>query len=112
VSLNGVHSDKLASGMPDRLLAVRYVRRAAGFWVAVHLFLGVVSGGVVLALDPPAALLLFAIAGGLGVFDATKRHELLFLQNLGVPRSMVAVLWIATAATLELSAHLVSLAVR
>ena len=78
--------------------------------MAVHIFFGLVTGGAVVALDPLTSLLLFAIAGGLGVFDAMKRDELLFLQNLGVHRSMVAVVWIATAATLELSAHVALLA--
>ncbi len=105
VSLGGVRIETFASTWPDRLLARKYVWRAAAFWAAVHLFLWVVSGGEVIGLDPVAALALAAMGGWLGVFDAMKRDELPFLRNLGVYPSTVAAVWICVTVTLEVAAH-------
>lgn len=106
VSLHGVRIEKLSATWPDRLLALAYVRRAAAFWAAIHIFLWIVGNGAIMSLAPLPAVTLVGIAGGLGVFDAMKRDELLFLRNLGVHPAMVAVIWIGVAALLELSAHL------
>ncbi len=105
VSLNGVRTTRLSAPWPDRLLAWAYVRRAAAFWGSLHVFLWIVSGATVTALEPLPALAMVAMAGGLGVFDAKKRHELLFLRNLGVRPAMVAAVWLGTATLLEMSMH-------
>ena len=102
----------LAVSWPDRLLSLKYIQRAAGFWTAVHFFLWIVSGGEIIGLDPVAALALAAIGGWLGVFDALKRDELPFLRNLGVYPSMVAVIWTGVAVMLEIGAHVLSRYVR
>jgi len=101
-----------ATNWPDRLLGVAFIRRAAALWTAIHIFVLAGSGGTVMSLEPLPAIAMVAMAAGLGVFDAKKRHELLLLQNMGVRPAMVMAIWAGVALLLETLATLAEAAWR
>jgi hypothetical protein len=87
----------------DPLHALRMLRRAALFWVAVRgslLFLSV--AGVALALSPAGVLLVTGIVAVLCHVDARFMREDIFYANLGTPAWAPAV----TGAALSLAAEL------
>ena len=65
--------------------------------------LAVLTGGDVIVLPALAASVLVLVAGAVGILEARRRNEILFLQNLGVPRAVTAISWMGVAAILEVS---------
>jgi hypothetical protein len=87
------------------------LRRSAFTWLAVRIFVAVCVAflGELLVL-PPHPLLLSPVAGlgvvltvgAIGLMDARRRNEDLFLANLGVSRTQIAVTAAMPALVLEL----------
>lgn len=88
---------------PDRVFLRAYLPRAALVWAAVHVVLGVLTAGDVIVLPILAAGMLVLVVGAVGTLEMRRRHETLFLQNLGVSRAMAAICWMVVPAVLELS---------
>lgn len=88
---------------PDRVFLRVYVRRAALGWAAVHAVLAGLTQAEVIVLPSLASAILLLVIGFGGVLDAQRRNEILFLQNLGVPRAVTAISWMCVAAALEAS---------
>ncbi len=71
-------------------------------WLALHIFLFVVSGGDILALGTRAALVFAVIGAVVGHADTSRRHEYGLLGNLGFPRQAPEAIWAATMIVLEI----------
>jgi hypothetical protein len=76
--------------------------RAAIVWLLAHGIIWAVSGGGVIRLAWRASLVFAGFAAWLGYIDAKRRHELLFLGNLGIHRASVPAVWFLVVALLEL----------
>ena len=83
----------------DRLFAAAFLRRAAFLWVGVRLLFAVLVALNVDQLGPPSpvlsfrgALLVILLVAILGLLEARRRNEHVFLANLGVPQLVVAAL--------------------
>jgi hypothetical protein len=79
-----------------------YPRRAFLLWLALHVFIAAVSGGNALAFGTKGMLLLGVIGALVGYADASRRHELRLLGNLGVPELVPSAVWAATIVLLEI----------
>lgn len=65
--------------------------------------LAVLTGGDVIVLPALAGSVLVMVAGAVGTLEVRRRNELLFLQNLGVSRAVIAIPWMGVAVVLEVS---------
>lgn len=83
-----------------------YPVRALMLWLALHIFLFVVSGGDILALGTRATLVLAAIGAVVGRADTSRRHEYGLLGNLGIPKHAPAAIWAATMIVVEIALRL------
>lgn len=87
--------------LPDRVFLRVYAARSAQVWMVVHVVLAVLTGGDVIVLPALSAAVLLLVAGAVGILDARRRSELLFLQNLGVSPAIVAACCMPAPAALE-----------
>lgn len=74
-------------------MALRLLRRGAATWFLVRAMLVLVGlftrtgeqpAGALFILDPRTMVGLFAVTGAAAMIDTRRRHEHLFLANLGV----------------------------
>lgn len=86
---------------PDRVFLRGYVARSAQVWIVVHVVLAVLTGGDVIALPAVAAAVLLLTAGAVGILEARRRDQVLFLQNLGVSPVMIFTCCMPAPAMLE-----------
>ena len=89
--------------LPDRVFLRVYVARSAQVWMLVHIVLAVATGGKVIALPAISAAVLLLVAGAVGVLEARRRSEVLFLQNLGVSPAVVFACCLPLPAILEVA---------
>ena|SRR6266404_2953986 len=87
--------------IPRGKLLYRQLRRAATVWVAIHTILALVTRGQVLALSFWPLAILCCVSGVLAAIDIRRRHETVFLANLGIRTSTAVILWMATVLALE-----------
>lgn len=76
-------------------------RRIALIVVAVHVVAFLGSGGEDIRLAPFIAVLFALGMGWIGIADARRRNELLFLQSLGISPTMIAAVWVISVALIE-----------
>ncbi len=99
--------------VPVQPFATAALRRSVAAWLAVRIFVAVaiVFASELLGLVPPphpvflspgAALTVVLIVAALGLLDAHRRNEDLFLANLGVSRSQIVVTAAIPALVFEL----------
>src|SRR5687767_5185894 len=88
---------------PDRVFLRVYITRSAQVWALVHVALAAATQGEVIALPAISAAVLLLVAGAVGVLEARRRSEILFLQNLGVSPAVVFACCMPLPAVLELS---------
>ncbi|HEX2188287.1 MAG TPA: hypothetical protein VHG51_05280 [Longimicrobiaceae bacterium] len=92
--------------LPVRPFTRVLLLRALLLWVGVRLV--VLAGGLPsaagLAPTPRAALLVVAVVGVLGLLEARRRNEVVFLANLGVGRASIAAFSALPALALEILA--------
>jgi hypothetical protein len=85
----------------DSLFLAAFFRRAAAFWLLLHLLLFTISLGAIRFLPLRGALFAAIVSGWIGMLDVRRRRETLFLANLGVQRWMPAACWALTIVLLE-----------
>jgi hypothetical protein len=85
----------------DSHFLAAFLRRAAAFWLLLHLLLFTISLGAIRSLPLRGSLLTAIVSGWIGMVDTRRRRETLFLANLGVQRWMPAVCWALTVVLLE-----------
>lgn len=104
-----ISTDELKADVIGSFLAIQLVRapvlRAALLWLALHLFVAVVTDGRFIF---PVSLsrLMVVIAAAVGYFDARRRREATFAGNLGIPSFVPPVMWVATIIALEIGSRL------
>jgi hypothetical protein len=85
--------------VPVQPFATAVLRRSVAAWLGVRIFVAVAiafAGGLLMPpphpvlLSPGAALVVVLVVAVLGLLDAHRRNEDLFLANLGVSRSQIA----------------------
>jgi hypothetical protein len=75
-------------------------------WIVIHMGLAWASQGETILLSPLAIAGLMAIGATVGILDGHRRHELLFLRNLGIDPVFVGVVCAITMGAAELLARL------
>src|SRR5687768_6372211 len=90
----------------SRVLSIAAFRSLA-VWAAIRVFLWVSSGND-LQLSAKSTLLLAAIAASVAFIEARRRHEMLWLQNLGVGTVAVPITAASTSLLAEFLVFLVS----
>jgi hypothetical protein len=93
-----------AAPVPDRFFTGALILRSAVVWAALRAALFLLGPGLKLALH--VSLLVVATTVALTLHDARRRHEDIFLANLGVPGLSRALIAAATALALELAVAL------
>ena len=91
----------LGTRIGDRLFLTAFFRRAATFWLLLHLLLFTISLGAIRLLSLRGAILTAIVSGWIGMLDVRRREETLFLGNLGVQRWMPAISWTLVVVFLE-----------
>lgn len=98
----------LPLGVPDRLFLTALLKRALFFWLVPRAFLTLATraapaelGGFSLALSFEATLALVLLVAFLGLLEARRRNEHLFLANLGVSQPTIAVVSAMPALAME-----------
>ena len=92
---------------PDRVFLRVYVARSAQVWLLVHLVLAMATQGELIALPALSAAVLLLVTGAVGILEARRRNEMLFLQNLGVSPAVVFACCVPLPAVLEVSLAIV-----
>ena len=99
--------------LPGRPFAGALIRRSAVFWAGCRLLVPLVvavGGGTLTARDITRPLpALVPIVGCLGLLEARRRNEHIFLANLGVPQPAIALVSAAPAVAAELAVAALSL---
>jgi hypothetical protein len=98
--------------LPDFRICRMLVTRALVLWVFVHaiavaITMAAAAGTAAAGMARPAGLaaaFVVVVTTWLAYLDAVRRHEVLFLQNLGVPRRTVVLLGAVPAACAEVLA--------
>lgn len=81
--------------------------RSLVVWAALRVFLWVSSGNE-LQLSAKSTVLLAAIAASVALIEARRRHEMLWLQNLGVGTMAVPITAASTSLLAEVLVFLIS----
>ena len=97
--------------LPPLPFARPMIVRAIGFWIGVRLFLALGGGPLPFGLSGEntigaGAVVVVVIVTIVAWLEARRRHELLFLANLGVRPTVVAALAGGVTIALELLAQL------
>jgi hypothetical protein len=86
----------------DHRIVRPFVVRALGVWIIAHAAWAVMAQSFVLL---PLTTIGLAVVGGIVcLLDSRRRHELLFLRNLGVPPVTIGMICGATIIVAELIA--------
>lgn len=87
---------------PDWIFTRTILKRSLLIWIGVRLTIFLLGGASAIALAPKAAVMVVVVVALLTVLETHRKHEFLFLANLGVARSLVVGLTAIPATVLEL----------
>ncbi|HSU96951.1 MAG TPA: hypothetical protein VLI40_06955 [Gemmatimonadaceae bacterium] len=89
---------------PDLSLLRPFAFRMVPLWLIIHMGLAWASRGETILLSPLATGGMMIIGATVGILDGRRRHELLFLRNLGVDPVFVGLVCAMTIGAAELLA--------